>query len=421
MLSSRASARRYGAVLLVFTLAAALPVVACGAIASFGEGGPSNNYDSGTGTGRDSGAASDATTDGPPMDTGATDGATPPTTALFVQASPSLPDVRLCWAVNGVVAPILPFPGDGAMPGSNYPGVPLGGVAAMSDASPLVGGGVTLYALDAENLARIEQGQTAPSTCHDLVCGQGSNLSPPCLRYNFDYWPVGAIAAGVVAGRDNVVALNGCLPTALDPKASAVLCGSSWSAGNGNLHADVLQLQPTTSLGLVWSVQAAQLSPAMAALEGDGGSALVSFGAEDAAADGAVEVAILRGEGDLSLQTAVTFEAGLPGYGQLGFAVDVAGNDGGAGHLWMSLADSQQLVDPTVDPTQFFGQPRTYLVAVLGDPNAPHAFAPVTGDAGYDGRGLHVLVVAAPLPGTPDAGAGDGEAGVTGDGGAGDL
>jgi hypothetical protein len=84
-------------------------------------------------------------------------------------------------------------------------------------------------------------------------------------------------------------------------------------------------------------------------------------------------------------------------YGELGFAVDVPGFDGGAGHLWMSLADSQQLVDPTQDPTQFFGQARPYLLAVLGDPNAPHAFAS-GGDAGYDGKGLHVLVVAAPAP-----------------------
>jgi hypothetical protein len=121
------------------------------------------------------------------------------------------------------------------------------------------------------------------------------------------------------------------------------------------------------------------------------------------------------------MPTVLGFDAGLPGYGQLGFAVDVAGFDGSAGHLWMSLADSQQLVDPTEDPTQFFGQPRTYLVAVLGDPNAPHAFAPVTGDAGYDGRGLHVLVVAAPLPQTSEAGVAEaGDAGVTEDGATGD-
>jgi hypothetical protein len=293
------------------------------------------------------------------------------------------------------------------MPGSNYPGIPLGGVASMGDASALVGGGVTFYALDAENLARIEQGQAAPSTCDALICGQGSNLQPPCLRYNFDYWPVTALTAagGVLPSRDNVVALSGCLPTALDPNASAALCGSSWNGNDGNLHADVLQLVPTVSTGSQWFMQAAQLSPALATLEGDGGSALVSFGAEGSDAD--LSVAVLRAEGDLSSAQTVLYEAGLPGYGQLGFAVDVAGYDGGAGHLWMSLADSQQLVDPTEDPTQFFGQPRTYLVAVLGDPNAPHAFAPVTGDAGYDGRGLHVLVIAAPLPGSGAGDAGD--------------
>ena len=401
-------------------LAATIPIAACSAIGANALGGPSVVNDSGTGGG-DSGGFSDGTIDGGPQEGGAADGAIAPTTALFVQGSPSLPDVRLCWAASGVVAHVLPFPGDGAMPGSNYPGIPLGGVAPMSDATPVAGAGVTLYALDAENLARIEQGQTVPSTCNELVCGQGSNLTPPCLRYNFDYWPVATLTTGgVMQGRDNVVALSGCLPSALDPSATAVLCGSTWSAGSGNLHADVVQLLPSTSSGLLGTVQAAQLSPALAALEGDGGTALVSFGADGT--DAGVEVAVLRGEGDLSSPTAVTFEAGLPGFGQLGFAVNVASIDGGAGHVWMSLADSQQLVDPTVDPTQFFGQPRTYLVAVLGDPNAPHAFAPVTGDAGYDGKGLHVLVVAAPLPATPDAGEAGaaGEAGVTGDGGAGD-
>jgi len=423
MLSSHATARRYGAVLL--PLAATALVGACGALGE--NAGFSPNTGSDSGTAYDSGAAGDATFDGSRPDSGAADGGTAPTTALFVQGSPSLPDVRLCWSTGSGVAPVLPFPGDGAMPGSNYPGVPLGGVAAMSDANLLVGGGATLYALDAENLARLEQGAPAPSTCDALICGQGSNLTPPCLRYNFDYWPVATITAGgVTAGSANVVALSGCLPGALDPNASTALCGSTWTTGSGNLHADVLQLLPTitTGPGAGWFVQAAQLSPALATLEGEGGTALVSFGEQGT--DAAAPVATLYGEGDLSSAQEVLFEAGLPGYGQLGFAVDVAGYDGGAGHLWMSLAESQQLVDPTEDPTQFFGQPRTYLVAVLGDPNAPHAFAPATGDAGYDGRGLHVLVVAAPLPampeaGAPEAGTGDaGDAGVTGDEGAGD-
>jgi hypothetical protein len=234
---------------------------------------------------------------------------------------------------------------------------------------------------------------------------------PPCLRYNLDYWPVAATGGGVVASQDNVVALGGCLPSALDPAASTALCGATWTAASGNLHADVLQLVvPPAAAGILGSVQAAQLSPALAALEGDAG-AVVSFGADGA--DASFPVAVLHGEGDLSAATAVVFDAGLAGFGQLGFAVDVAGADGGAGHAWMSLADSQQLVDPTEDPAQFFGQPRTYLVAVLGDPNAPHAFAPAAGDAGYDGKGLHLLVVATPAvdAGASDAGSGVGDAG----------
>src|ERR1700733_886162 len=35
-----------------------------------------------------------------------------PTTALFVQGSPSLPDVRLCWGTAAWVADVAPFPGD---------------------------------------------------------------------------------------------------------------------------------------------------------------------------------------------------------------------------------------------------------------------------------------------------------------------
>jgi len=405
MLSSRALARRHGAALLVLLAATAVVLVgACGSESGAEFTSSGGGFDSGAGS--DSASAFDGASD-TSADTGSVgpDGGPAPTTALFVQASPSLPDVRLCWATSGVVAPVLPFPGDGAMPGSNYPGVPLGGVVGMSDATPLVGAD-TLYALDAENLARVEQGASVPSTCAELVCGQG----PPCLRYNFDYWPVVAPTApgGVLLGRDNVVALSGCFPTALDPNASIALCGSTWNATDGNLHADVVQLSPAAIPGTSWSLQAAQLSPALATLEGEGGTALVSFGAQGT--DAGTPVAILAGEGSLAAQTTVLFDAGLASYGQLGFAVDVAGYDGGAGHLWMSLADSLELLDPTEDPAQFFGQARPYLVAVLGDPNLPHAFAPVTGDAGYDGRGLHVLVIAAPpLPegGQGDAGSGD--------------
>jgi hypothetical protein len=387
---------RYGAIeVAVAALAAAALGVACGSLG--------NDLSAGTPPSPDGGSPDAQPGEGGSLDSGSDGPAPVPTTALFVQGSRSLPGVRFCWAKGGVVAGALPFPSDGDAPASNYPGVALGGVVSMGDATQLVGDDVTLYAIDAENLARLELGQSSPSTCDALVCGTGSQPEP-CLRYNLDYWPVAKGAAGGLrANLDNVVALSGCLPTAIDADASAAVCGPAWTAVDGNLHADVLQLLRTTSIGPAMSVQAAQLSPGLTALEGDGGT-VVSFGAQGGA--DASQVAILAGEGDLAAPSVVSVGSDLSVYGQLGFAVDVAGYDGGAGHLWMSLAESLQLVDPTEDPTQFFGRHATYLVAVLGDPAASHAFGPALGDAGYTGLGLHVLVVAAPSPegGASDAG-----------------
>jgi hypothetical protein len=82
----------------------------------------------------------------------------------------------------------------------------------------------------------------------------------------------------------------------------------------------------------------------------------------------------------------------LPSYGQLGFAVDVAGS-GSPAHLWMSLAHAQELVNPAQDPAAYFGMGGTYVVAVVGDPNAPPPFAAAGDGGGYDGTGLHLLVL----------------------------
>jgi hypothetical protein len=395
MLSLRGLA--YGSAAMLLALACAATLVGACASASNASGFTGSSDGGQLDSGRPDGFT------GPDSSPGEA-GTNLPTTALFVQGSPSLPDVRLCWGTAASVAPVVPFPGDGVMPGSNYPGVPLGGVVSMGDATVL-GSEFVLYAIDAENLARIEQNQPTTYTCHDLICGPGSNLPVPCLRYNFDYWPVGTGAFQVEAGTNDVIALGGCLPSALDPAASTTLCGASWTATSGNLNAQILALEKAAPASNGFAVQAAQLSPGLAALAGDGGSAVVSFGTQGSA--DASPIATLQGEGALAAPSVVSVGANLAAFGQLGFAIDVQGFDGGAGHLWMSLAEAQQLVDPTQDPTLFFGQPRTYLLAVLGDPNAPHAFGSA-GDAGYDGKGLHVLVVAAPAPAV-DAGDAGGE------------
>jgi hypothetical protein len=331
------------------------------------------------------------------------EGGPAPPTALFINAaaSPTVSDVRLCWQVSGVQAPTVPpFPGSGAMPGSNYPGIPLGGAVPLDDVTPLLGGAITFYAIDAENLARLEEGASPPHTCGALICGAGANLAPPCLREGTDYWPVAPLQdLGVQPS--SVIALTGCLATALDPGATAARCGSSWNDVQGNLHMEVTPLQPTLALEAgQLSVQVALLSPALAGALGDAG-AVVSFGAED----GGTPVATLTYEDDVEPTTGpVTLGLGtsLQVFGSEGFSVDAPGL--ADGHEWMSLVEAQQLVDPTQDPMVFFGQPRTYLVAVMGDPGSTHAFA--SGDASYDGTGLHLLVVATPAPAStelPDA------------------
>jgi hypothetical protein len=406
--------------------------VACGS-ASGGAAGPygdAGGFD--TGSGLDSSVADSGAHDGFGGDSGAgdtgvskdgggdagVDSGSFPTTAVFVQGSPSLPDVRLCFAPSGSVLHTAPFPGAGEMPGSNYPGVPLGGAASMGDATELAHPTVILYAIDAQNLARLDEGLANQYTCDQLVCPGGGG--PPCLRPNLDYWSV-PMASGVYQGRPNVVALSGCLPAALDPAATTDRCGSSWTALSGNLHADVVPLSGTFAGAGQIAVQAAQLSPSIGALfaagtadAGDAGpadgnagdgeagppadaaavGAVITFGEQDAG-DASV-IAVLTTEGSLQgSPQLVTVGSSLAAYGSLGFAVDVPGLEGGAGHMWMSLAQAQQLVDPTQDPSVFFGQNRTYVVAVLGDPNAPHAF---TSSGGYDGKGLHVLVVASAAP-----------------------
>jgi hypothetical protein len=325
-------------------------------------------------------------------------GAPPPTTVVFVDASPSF-NARLCWARGGVVASEPPFPSTGVMPASNYPGIPRGGALAMANAGALVGVD-TLYAIDAKVLAHAANLSQLP--CSQLVCPGGAVGN--CLNMNRDYATMTLPAsASIRGGVQNVVSISGCSAIANDPAATVERCGSTWTMAYGNMHAETYALAPapTRDAGAVIAIQAAQLSPGLANLAGDAGpsGAVVSFGVEDAG-DAAV-VAMLSQEGDLQPPSPLILPIGtdLPLFGAMGFGVDVPADDSGAGHLWMSLAQAQELVDPTLDPRQFFAQPQTYLVAVLGDPLAGHAFA-ASGDdgGGYDGTGLHLLVVTTPTP-----------------------
>ena len=280
------------------------------------------------------------------------------------------------------------------MPGSNYSGIPVGGVASLSTTASLAGQTLQIYAVDAKTLAKIEVGNPA-LTCDQLVCF-GSQQPANCLRPDKDYSQVGSPVVLPSEGTSAVV-IGGCTAGFTDA-GTAPACGPSWTTG-GNLHADVVALSASVPPAGELSVQAALLAPALVAALGDGGAAAITYG--PASGQDAGTVASLAAEGQVGALAAVALGASLADYGQLGFSVSIPADDGGTTAEWMSLVQSQQLVDPTEDPSVFYGAPRTYLLAILGDPSATPPTA-TTGDAGYDGTGLHILLIPTPAPVTGD-------------------
>ncbi|HEX8794512.1 MAG TPA: hypothetical protein VF765_26385 [Polyangiaceae bacterium] len=378
-------------------LASFASLEACGSMsnASFAGGNPCPGNDC---SGNDSGSG-DVTTDainfgdsaGDVADSAAPDtGGLPPPGVLLVHGSPSLPDEVFCWSVGANPSPSMtdrPYPFSTPMPASNYPGVPVGGAVALADASSMMGGDLTVYALDAQAVAQHLQGKDCVNTT-ECSCFNVMNGLNVLEKHQLPAIPGGSIVPGATV----VLWLRGCLVG--DQSASLQRCGADWMPTTGNLRMDLAPvpgaLLPAPEAG-VFTVQAAQLSPSLAFAAGDAG-AVVSFGAQGAA-DASI-VTTLSAPDQVQPTAPMQLAANVPlaSFGQLGFSVDVPG-DGGA-HLWMSLAQSLNLIDPTQNPSQYFSQPTSYLVTVLGDPGGVPPG--VNGDAGYDGTGLHLLVL--PLP-----------------------
>lgn len=373
---------------IVAALAAAgigVGALACGAVS----GNASGYNPSDSGAEPDSGVGFDASSDSGPVlsdsatgvDAGA-DSSAVETGAEFVHASPNLGDMRLCWQVgDGGFASAPPFPTGAPAPASNYPALPVGGAVPLPDASSLLGGDLTIVAISAAWLYANEDTDASSADCATLMgSGSGSLQSKFEGSYSFTV-PAGT----VVAGATDVIALAGCPPN--DVNGSVARCGAGYTSATGNLHVDVLPLyQVTQSDAGQLPVQVGQLSPALAQLAGNSG-VVVSFGAQGATSP----VATLGGEGAFAPPNAAYLNVGTnpTNYGTLGFGVDVVGVDGGPGHLWMSLEQSLELVGPMMNPAVYYTQVDTYVVAVVGDPNGAHAFAP---DASFDGTGLHILV-----------------------------
>ena len=260
------------------------------------------------------------------------------TTALFVQASPSLPDVRLCWAPAGVVTGAFSLPERRRDARQQLPGRPArrSGVDDRRDRAPRGRRHPLRDRRRDPRQARTRRGDAVDLRRAHLPQG---DTQVPCLRPNLDYWPVAPpTQGGLTSGAPNLVAFSGCLPSALDGNANrAPLRRLVDSPSAATCTRTSCRSSGATPQGAAFSVQAAQLSPAVAALAGDGGAALVSFGGQDAADASTIAMPRVR-RGSSPARSTCVLGSDLAVYGQLGFAVTVPDDEGGAGYEWMSLA-----------------------------------------------------------------------------------
>ena len=320
-------------------------------------------------------------------------GRPPVTSALFVNAMPSAivsdSALLLCWATVGdagelVFPPVQPFPSS-PMPESNYPGIALGTAVLLPDASSLIAEPVTFVVIRALRLARAidEVGGDAG----DVTCDQLFKAMPRVSLDAPDYFALPAVT--LYPDVPNLVAVTGCAPSIIAQAANPQSCGPSYDAAKGNLSAQVFSLSPSSGAAGSLSLQVVQLSPGLAGLLGDAGTATVSFGTTSMATQTLASVGAV---GDVSPPSNVL---SVPSLDTDGVHLLTPAADGGTNDFFLSLAQAQQLADPTADPTAYYSATGTYVAAIVGDPAAPPPFASSADSGVYDGTGLHFVVAPA--------------------------
>jgi hypothetical protein len=329
------------------------------------------------------------------------------TSALFVNAMPAgwsdgdSSSLRFCWSSDGVFqgqpaedggVTDEPFPSE-IMPASNFSGVALGGAALLSDATSLInpdGASISLYAIRA---IRLQKYQQADTPCSTLFAPSSKVLSP-----NTDYFDLGTVS--IQPGATNVIVVDGCIGGGLSLTATTASCGPSWNSDTtaGNLSVRSFTLASSSGGdGGFPLVQAAQLSPGFVDLIPEGGTATISLAA--LATDGGSGTDIVKtigqvsGEGQVFPNSAVLLpvSGGLASYADMGLRLDVSGADAGTRSLFLTLAQIQELADPTADPRVFYGAAGTYLIGVVGDPRGVPPFTTTPEGGTYDGTGLHFV------------------------------
>ena len=306
----------------------------------------------------DSGSdAADATADGPD----ASDAGGGDAKIIVVNASADLGAIRLCVAIglqndgsDATIVPITPLPSAAIGPGVG---------SMLPDLGDLSHKAVTPYAVLVSSIG------TSTQTCDSLV-----NV----LASNKDYFVLPTVKNGTfAAGTTELVAITGCVRSALDSNADTITCGASYNATVGNLLASAFQLDKVIANSQRFGAQIVHASS--------------SFGTQGITAllrpfDGGADEIIASNVAYQTLAPKFAASLAMPTVDQTSLVVSADNADGGTTSIPLPLVYEATTGQATGE-NAYFVVGSNYTFVLVGDPRAP-----TTLDGGvFNGFSLHAL------------------------------
>ena len=325
-------------------------------------------------------------------DAGFADAGAVPSVLVAVHASPDLFDFRVCFgmsrspdATSVTFDPkTIPWPYDDTHPmaSSNYAGIAVGGGSTLPREIVPSAPYLIPYLIDAHTLA---MSNNPKATCSARVGTQCVPNSGECLK-STDYVELPAIARSEVErGGTRVLAVVGCVT----PGRAA--CGT---AMGGALHATLLSLANAPQASVM------QLSLQIAHVALGAGPILATLDS------------VLNDAGPFPLDPLQTgpnngaivdrpTDPGSLAWGSQGVSIAMAADAG----LRMSLADLQRISDPSVLPSAYFAEGKSYVFVLVGDTSATNALYVDGGlNPKFDGTALHFVAISTTPSALPDGG-----------------
>jgi hypothetical protein len=324
----------------------------------------------------------------------------------------AFPPFRLCFEN---MPDRLPQPESSVMPEANVVGVEVGSAVRID---PLEAPG-KIYVVFEKRVRATPGGENTPK-CGELICKGAST----CLFPDADYHEAGRIEQPLGQGVVHTLAITGCGARAFVTNFGIAEsdCGPDWNPTSGSLEAHLVPLLPTVdATEKTLPVQLVHMSTPLETMRG-ADPLEVTFGALDAGAEPRQIVAASPPLFEPGPQATLDVDQKEQSYyGTHGFRVAIGAggaSDGGAPGSFafdQSLAEVQELSQPSSIPTTYYRSASNYALILLGDPRIAKTLPDGGANPAYDPRrAVHLLAV--PVKEEKDAGSPAGDGGPAGDG-----